>query len=250
VHDPWFRIEHRTTPAEFQRLPEREHDRDRAFSTLIRNNGWLVERYAPDDERHDRWHETRARYRARSASMSPGGQSPWGRAAYAEGLRQLRATRRAQPRTPLPRAIDERFTGLAHARASLQRAWGHRPFATAAIIDPGRNLWAVRSALQDLGVREVAEDSDPEALVIGTLAPGPMLDAFERRQAQGLARGPKHVGYGPILLAPWLAIMDRQRPLMLGDWGSSPNGLTPEAAKPAATLAEVRPAMTLRAMPA
>jgi hypothetical protein len=47
-----------------------------------------------------------------------------------------------------------------------------------AIVAQGKNDWAVRQAIEELGV-EVVGQEDAQTLVIGTLSPGPMLDAAE-----------------------------------------------------------------------
>jgi hypothetical protein len=85
-----------------------------------------------------------------------------------------------------------RFTGLAEARRSLAAAREEQEFATAALVDEGKNAGVVRRALHEMGVRLV-EEGEAEALVMGTLSPGPLLDAWERRVAAGEAR----------LVAPW-----------------------------------------------
>jgi hypothetical protein len=96
----------------------------------------------------------------------------------------------------------ERLVGLAAVREHLNFAYGTQPFATATLIDEGKNAWAVRQVLAELGVRILADDEEAEAHVIATVSPGPMLDALARRQK---LRRP----HGPRLLAPW-AIRPRQ----------------------------------------
>lgn len=238
AHDPWFRVEHRTTPAEFSR--GLSNNGDAALSKLVRNNGWLIERYAPDECRRERWREVRARYRERASQTGA-------RQSLAFGLQQYRQSRASQTRTPLNQAQFDRFTGLSHARQSLHDAWQRQPFATARIVDPGRNAWAVRHALSELGVRELTDrDSHtPDALVIGTMAPGPMLDAFERRQAIAIMRGMKHGVDGPQLIAPWQAIMNRQRPLHAADALRGMMEVNPSADRHAATSAGSPPFATL-----
>ena len=83
--------------------------------------------------------------------------------------------------------LFDRFTGLSTARRSLQDAWSQASFGTAAIVDSGKNVACVRRALSELGVRIVADERDAEVKIIGTLSPGPLLDAWERRVALGNA---------------------------------------------------------------
>lgn len=151
-------------------------DMNLILERLTRNNGWVMQRYAPEDERRPMLREQRRRYRAvaEKERAVPG---------YARGLALLLASRSAQPRTPMPQPVWDRFTGLAPARAALAQAWRDRPFRSAAIIEPGKNCWAVEHALAELCSREAVELTTAdraEALIIGTLSPGPMLDAIER----------------------------------------------------------------------
>lgn len=162
---------------------------DLILSRLVRNNGWVAQRYAPESARVDEIRRVRQRYRdiAEKERALRG---------YAEGLAALRATLRTQQRQPLSPALWDRFTGLATARSSLASAFRLRPFLTAAIVEPGRNAWVVAQALRELGVRLTSDGEDAQALVIGAMSRGPMLDAYAR-----LARwaGP----HSPRVLLPW-----------------------------------------------
>jgi hypothetical protein len=120
----------------------------------------------------------------------------------------------------MPTHLFDRFTGLAYAREALARAQRERPFGTAAVLDEGKNGWVVRRALLELGVEVVNDwpwndgrarrDSlaiaapPAEALVIGTMSPGPMLDSWERRTLATPA------GSRQRLIAPWVAVTDRR----------------------------------------
>lgn len=187
VFDPWFRVLHHKDAL--------RRDMDLITARLVRNNGWVIQRYCPGPLRRDELRRARRRYRWI-------GRKENGLRGYAQGLVELRRTIRAQRRTPMSPALYDRFTGLAHARAGLAAAWGERRFDTAAIVDEGRNAWAVRQALVDLGVRVVDADQAPDAVVIGTLSPGPMLDAFEKRVARRLPGDPR-------VLMPWTPVQER-----------------------------------------
>lgn len=179
---------------------DRHRDMDLICERLVRNNGWVMQRYAPDAVRRAELRETRRRYRRIAEKENA-------LAGYTRGLVELRRTVRAQQRAPMPREIWERFTGLAHARAALQQAWRARRFTTAAIVDDGKNAGVIRAALAELGVREVASGADrAEALVIGTMSPGPMLDAVEKWNTE-LAIG----GSCTRVIAPWFVANDRAR---------------------------------------
>ncbi|MFM9995479.1 MAG: glycosyltransferase family 2 protein [Phycisphaerales bacterium] len=206
VFDPWFRVEHHKVA--------QGRDMNIILARLIRNNGWVMERYAPESLRRAMLRDLRRRYRAiaRKESALPG---------YAQGLTELRRTIRAQARAPMPRELFERFMGLSQAREALHREMTAERFATAQVVDEGKNGWVVRRALAELGVRVINDPVDPhpltapDALVIGTMSPGPMLDAYERRTALPVRRGPR-------VIAPWTIVMDRGLP-------RAPDVLTPEA---------------------
>lgn len=161
-------------------------DMDRILSCLVRNNGWVMQRYAPSNERRARLRSDRKRYRAiaRREHATDG---------FAKGLLELRASRAAQARSPLPPALWDRFTGLAHARAAIARELERKHFGSAAVVAEGKNAWAIRRALVEAGVRLVGARG-AATLVVGTLSPGPMLDA-----SQQLGEGSRRV------IKPWHA---------------------------------------------
>ncbi len=181
--EPRFRVEHRKVST--------GRDMDTILARLVRNNCWVEQRYAPDHERFDAIVRTRRRYR----SIAIKERASRG---YEAGLRELRETMRAQHRTPMNRDLYDRFTGLAHAREWLGRAHAKRRFATAAIVERGKNDWVIERALEELGVALVGPEQG-EALVIGTLSPGPMRDAMER------------LGGDPRIVAPWHLVVPGHR---------------------------------------
>jgi GT2 family glycosyltransferase len=180
--DPGFSVTHAKD--------SRGRDMNVILGRLVRNNGWVAQRYAPDEHRLNELREVRRRYRRIAAKEHA-------LAGFGRGLAELRRTLRAQPRTPMPREVWERFTGLAAARAALQAAYAARPFSTACLVDEGKNAWVVGEALHELGVKVTGENDNAEAMVIGTMSPGPMLDAYERR-LEG-----RRIG-GPRVLMPWV----------------------------------------------
>ncbi len=183
--DPWFRVEHHKVAA--------GRDVDTIMARLVRNNGWVMQRYAPEGLRRGQIREQRRRYRAISRHENA-------MSGFARGLVELRRTIRGQARTPMSADQFDRFTGLAYAREALGEAWRSARFRTAALVDEGKNGWVVRRALAELGVSIVEESREPEAIVVGTMSPGPMLDSFERRTLLNPSGSPRRV------LAPWLAI--------------------------------------------
>jgi hypothetical protein len=192
---------------------------DVMLARLVRNNGWVMERYAPESMRRPMLRDLRRRYRviARKENAIEG---------YAAGLLELKHTIRRQDRRPMPRELFERFMGLSYAREALNAAMAQHPFATAQVVDEGKNGWVVRRALDELGVRVLnappygvpsltcspsqlptssPPHAAPDAIVIGTMSPGPMLDAYERRTAMPVQRGPR-------VIAPWRAVTERAVP--------------------------------------
>lgn len=182
AYDPRFVVHHHKDAG--------QRDMNLILSRLVRNNGWVAQRYAPERRRLALIRETRSRYRQIA-------EKEHALAGFASGLLELRRSIRRQPRTPMPVELFDRFTGLAAARDALRAAYDERPFASAALLDHGKNAWAVREALEELGVRITGEGEDAEVHVIATLSPGPMLDAFARRCALRRCRGPR-------VLLPWL----------------------------------------------
>src|SRR5262245_46488261 len=97
--DPWFRVEHHKVAT--------GRDMNTILARLVRNNGWVMQRYAPDELRRAQVRDQRARYRAIAAKENalPG---------LAAGLRELKHTIRAQKRSPMAARLFDRFTGMAY----------------------------------------------------------------------------------------------------------------------------------------
>lgn len=165
AHDARFRVRHEKSA--------RGRDMDRITRLLVRNNGWVAQRYAPDDRREDELREVIGRYGRMAVNEAAA-------AGYVHGLNELFDTLDCQPRRPMPRALFDRFTGLAHARRTLAADPRLARAATAAIIHEGKNAWAIRQALQERGVRVIEQQDEADALVIGTLSPGSLEDAWDR----------------------------------------------------------------------
>ncbi|MBX3406902.1 MAG: glycosyltransferase [Phycisphaeraceae bacterium] len=146
---------------------------------LVRNNTWVMLRYAPRGERGAEIRRTIARYgRIALKERAETG--------YAAGLLDLARTALRQPRREMPRLLWERFIGLDAARRALENAG---PIRLAALLAPGKNEHVVRAALMERGVRVVGDPDSADALVIGTLSPGPALDALAAHAAR--ADGPR-----------------------------------------------------------
>ncbi len=179
VHDGRFRVRHSKVTA--------GRDMELILRRLVRNNGWIVRRYAPRDELAGLLIEVIDRYGeiARRENAVDG---------YLKGLGDLLATIDRQPRRPMTPAHFDRFTGLAHVRRALGASTLlTSPGTRVAIVEEGKNAWVVRRVLGELGCEIVSDERDAEVLVIGTLSPGPMLDACDRRRGSIV----------PVI-APWI----------------------------------------------
>jgi hypothetical protein len=164
VMDRRFAVLHEKTPA--------GRSMDTILRRLVRNNAWVMQRYAPAHARSAEVQRVVSRY----------GRIAWKERAlggYFAGLAELGATLARQQRGELNARQWERFTGHAACRRSLLHQWSQRRFNTATIVHPGKNEHIVRDCLDEIGVRLVNHPDKADALVIGTLSPGPMLDAWE-----------------------------------------------------------------------
>lgn len=176
LHEPRFRVTHEKVAS--------HRSMDAILYRLVRNNAWTIQRYTPDAFLDAALRETLDRYRAIA-------QKERAMVGYDRGRRELEESLAAQPRAPLPVDLYDRFTGLAAARAHLGAAHLHEPFESARIVSAGKNEWAVRRAITELGVQVVGAGEPAAVDIIGTLSPGPMLDAL----AAGGAERP--------VLTPW-----------------------------------------------
>jgi len=168
IHDWRLRVRH-----------ERDavgRDMNMILHRLVRNNGWVMQRYAPEPQRQAALAEVIGRYRRiaeRERAL----------AGYEQGLAELNATLPSQPRRPMDEVLWDRFTGLAHARAALH----HEPALRAqpvAIVDEGKNAWVIRQALDELSQCRITDERQAQVWVIGTMSPGPMMDAWARRRRE------------------------------------------------------------------
>lgn len=189
--DPRFRVMHRKV--------QDGRDMGRILHRLVRNNAWIMRRYAPAVECD--WHveHTIARYRA-IADVERAAEG------FERGVADLLGTQSRQHRRPMPRAWWDRFTGLHHARRALRAAHEQEPLGTVEIASPGKNAWVVRQALGELGVRTAGPGERADSVVIATMSPGPMLDAA----ADLAVERP-----GARVVLPWMAAQSHARPDML-----------------------------------
>ena len=180
--EPRWRVEHRKTA--------HGRDMDTILARLVRNNGWVMARWAPSDALDAELERVRARYRHIA-------EKEHARSGYRRGLAELERTLNDQPRTPLTRAHWDRFTGRAAADDAIALALRAEPFDRAAMIARGKNDHIVRAALVSRGI-EIVEDDNTCPLVIATLSPGPMLDSLDMLDALDECKDS-----GRRVIAPW-----------------------------------------------
>ncbi|MFO0827552.1 MAG: glycosyltransferase [Phycisphaerales bacterium] len=161
VQDRRFRVRHEKSAT--------GRDMNLVLSRLVRNNGWIAARYAPDDEREAALRETIERY----AVIARREQALGG---YEAGLAELRATLDAQPRIPMSDARWDRFVGRTAARAGLRRSVDRIAGRRVGLVAAGKGSSTIETLVRELGGTIVPVD-DASTLVVGTLSPGPMLDA-------------------------------------------------------------------------
>ncbi|MEM1422717.1 MAG: glycosyltransferase [Planctomycetota bacterium] len=157
---------------------------------ITRNSAWVELRYAPERLRDEMVEHVVGRYGAIA-------EKEGATAGFERGVEELAATYEAQPRREMDAALYDRFTGLAHARASVFGARERLAGRRVAMVGAGKQAWAVERALAELsvvgaGCELVGSPGLAEVLVVGTLSPGPMFDALAA-----------HAGRGKPVVAPW-----------------------------------------------
>ncbi len=175
THDRRFRVLHEKT----------QHGRNfnAIVHRLVRNNVWVMQRYAPENMRHSEIAHIIERY----AGIAMRENAARG---FALGMSDLGNSLVHQPRTPMSDELFDRFTGAAHVRKALEDAEIDGD-TRVTIVDGGKNEHVIRRTVIEMGARIVMDERDADVLLIGTLSPGPMLDAWERQR-----------GYERVML-PW-----------------------------------------------
>ncbi|MDZ4830082.1 MAG: glycosyltransferase [Phycisphaerae bacterium] len=163
IVDARFRVLHEKTPT--------GRDMNIVLARLMRNNGWVVARYAPTSGREAALSEVIARYAVIAKKERA-------LAGYEAGLAELDATIAAQPRTPMSLGQWERFTGCTAARFALEAARDRIESRRVSVVASGKGAAIVESLVVQLG-GTLVDGADAESLVIGTLSPGPLLDAMD-----------------------------------------------------------------------
>jgi GT2 family glycosyltransferase len=171
------------------------HGRDlnAILQRLVRNSAWVAHRYAPEPVREAAIAEIVNRYReiARKENAIAG---------FERGFTEFRIGLFDQPRAPMTDEQWDRYTGRAAVRdhfASVPALDGAR----VALVDPDKHPALVKEELRRRGARLVEAADHPDHVVIGTIAPGPMMDAVEARLRDGQPAlapwRPRHTGLCP-----------------------------------------------------
>lgn len=166
-YDRRFIVSHRKVSA--------GRDMHRIIGNLARNNGLVMARYAPDAIRGQMIEEQVARYGRIAAKENAA-------AGYERGVRELRERLPHQPRTPLPEQTWKRFSGYAAVAQHLQDCEARPSWGTVAIVEQGKHADVLEQALRDAAIPVTSDAEVADTLVVGTLSPGPMLDAESRRR--------------------------------------------------------------------
>lgn len=145
---------------------------NRIIGNLVRNNSFVAARYAPAPVRAGEIREHLMRYLriARKEHALAG---------YLRGVYELGVGIGDQHRREMSPEVWDRFTGFAAARHALHASGIARSGAAASIVLPGKNVPHIERAARELGVRLVADPAAADVWIVGTLSPGPMLDARE-----------------------------------------------------------------------
>lgn len=180
IHDLRFRIMHEKVSA--------GRDMNVILKHLVRNNGWVSQRYAPEDCLANELRETIVRYGqiAKKESAEPG---------YLQGIKELFSTLSDQPRQPMSDELFDRFTGISHVRNSLENLQLADSNIKIALVNKGKNCWAVEKVLNEIGAQVIENECDADLLMIATLSPGPMLDAW---QSCSNSSKPAHIPWQPL----------------------------------------------------
>lgn len=178
VYDRRFVVQHRKVAA--------GRDMNRIVRNLARNNAWVAARYAPDSLRASQIRNQLLRY-ARIAKKERAIRG------LMHGLRDLDRTLNDQPRRPMTIEQWRRFTGYAAAHAHLTTLARNESLGRVVIVETGKNVEEINAAAHDAGLHLAHDLTTADTLLVGTLSPGPMLDASARLQTHSHKR----------IVAPW-----------------------------------------------
>ncbi len=154
---------------------------------LVRNNAWVLQRYAPDDQLHESMAAMLGRYRAIAIREDVTD-------AFDGALEAVDATLARQVRRPMNDAAWDRFTGARAVRERVLRPLLECGVDAVQLVRVGKGADVIERELLGAGI---AVRSDAEARVIGTLSPGPMLDAMSEDPEAVAAWAEEAIAEGP-----------------------------------------------------
>lgn len=165
MHTRAFEFEHRKSLV--------GRDMDQILYRLVRNNGWVIQRYAPEHLRAEAIMQMVRRY----GEIAVVEQA---QAGFDRGLAELEATIDGQSRLALSDELWDRFVGIEAMREGLFSRLTFDRDQVVRLVGPprGKGLGLIKKEIKSMGYRVCEDDSDACCVeVIGTLSPGPMLDA-------------------------------------------------------------------------
>ena len=146
-------------------------DMDEILYRLVRNNGWVIQRYAPirlRDRLNANMIERYENISQRESAVS----------GFIRGLQELESTLSYQPRRTLSPILWDRFTGVQAVHSRLSSLLHDQLTSKVNIIGPseakGREV--VDQVVSNLGCELVDTQGEGTAQIIGSISPGPMLD--------------------------------------------------------------------------
>jgi len=146
---------------------------DQILYRLVRNNGWVIKRFAPDKYRQFALDEMLTRYELIAVKE----QAVDG---YRRGCAALESTIDDQKQQALNAHEWDRFTGASAVRSSLSAELSKYSSQTVSIVGPacGKGLGLIQDVIESCGFSLDCGLQCVDSLeVIGTLSPGPMIDA-------------------------------------------------------------------------
>jgi len=151
-------------------------DMDEILFRLVRNNGWVIQRYAPDWLLGGALDEMLRRYRHIAMHEQA-------LAGYQRGVDELERTIEDQTRSALCGHGWDRFVGKDAMQRVLAGELDARRPSSVSIVGPphGKGFGQICDVIESHGLTLSDQSSAQGAIeVIGTLSPGPMLDAHQQ----------------------------------------------------------------------
>lgn len=166
-----YRVEHTRAIRFEHRKSSVGRDMDQILYRLVRNNGWVIRRYAPEVLVECMLDTMKKRYE--QIALKVGAIR-----GFEKGLLELSQTIEEQTRSPLCANRWDRFVGVEALRGGLGACLLERSPEHISIVGPaqGKGLEYIRSEIESLGIK-IDASAGQGVEVIGTLSPGPMLDA-------------------------------------------------------------------------